>query len=225
MSKKVLIVAAHPDDEILGCGGTIKKLISSGNCIYVLFLTDGESSRNNKDIKKNINNRKECAKNALNFLGCQELFFANFHDNQMDTIRLLKIVQYLEGIIKEIEPEIIYTHSPCDLNIDHAKTHQAVITACRPLQTSPVKQIFTFEISSSSEWNFSQNEYLFKPNWFEDISPFIDDKIKAINFYQNELRSWPHPRSVKAIKNLSIYRGATIAVDYAEAFNLIFNKS
>lgn len=220
--KKILIIAAHPDDEVLGCGGTIAKLRKSGCKVNLLFLSDGENSRlEKKDENKNLY-RQKCAINALKILGVNKrnCKFESLPDNSFDTISFLKIVKVIENHITKINPEIILTHHQGDLNIDHQITSKATITACRPKHKNRVNLILFFEILSSTEYAINPKNQNFNPNWYEDISKYINLKIKAIKCYQKELRFNPHSRSIKTIKSLSIFRGSSSGVKYAEAFEL-----
>jgi len=215
---KILVVAAHPDDEALGCGGVIARHISLGEHVFVLFMTDGESSRNvSTDLNKKISNRNESAKKALKILGVTDHKFLDFPDNKMDTVPLLEIAKAIEEVVGEFKPNIIYTHFRNDLNIDHQITNQAVLTAARPQPNCCVKKILSFEILSSSEWN-SYSISQFQPQYVVDISDFWEKKEKAINCYHDELRSFPHSRSVKALESLATLRGATNGIEKAEAF-------
>ena len=219
-SKNILVVASHPDDEVLGCGGTIYNLKKKGAKISVLFLSDGESSRKHPKISKLILERKKQAVGAAKILGIKKIFFGNFPDNSMDSVPLLKIIQFIEKQIKIIKPDAIFTHFESDLNIDHQITNKAVVTACRPTKNQTVKSILFFEILSSSEWNISSKNKSFKPNYFVDITNSIKFKIKALKYYKRELKKWPHPRSVEGVKLLSKTRGSSVGLSNAEAFIL-----
>lgn len=214
--EKILIVAAHPDDEILGCGGTIIKL-KKRHEIEVIFLTDGVSSRGNN--KNKILKRKKNCINLFSFMKLKKPVFLNFPDNQIDKVPLLKIVKKLENKIKLFKPDTIFTHFSNCLNIDHRKTYEAVITACRPLSGTSVKKILSFEILSSTEWGNFKNKS-FEPNYFIDISKEFKEKIKCLNYYSDELRKYPHSRSKKAVEALARFRGVSSGCKYAEAFYL-----
>ncbi len=218
MKNKVLVISAHPDDEVLGCGGTLANHFIRGDKIYQIFVSDGEGARskNGKSSIKNINSRLKLAKKAARILGISKTKSLMFDDNQLDKIPLLKIIKKLENEIEKIKPNIIYTHSDVDLNIDHQIVSRAVMTACRPIDTS-IKEINFFEILSSTEWSHKSSKF-FNPNYFVDISKTINLKIKAIKVYQKELRSFPHPRSVKGVKILSKYRGMMSGLNEAEGF-------
>ncbi|MAZ07734.1 MAG: GlcNAc-PI de-N-acetylase [Rickettsiales bacterium] len=219
MKKNALIICSHPDDEVLGCGGTIDSLSKKYN-FFCVHLTKGEAKRTEKDLSKKLIETKKAKK----ILGIKKIFNADFPDNALDSIKLIEIIQYIENIISKIKPELIFTHSPKDLNIDHKICNQATITACRPIKkTGFIKKILCFEILSSSEWNFvSEN---FNPNIFVKISKKnLKKKIEAMKSYSTELRKFPHPRSLNNIKNLAMNRGSTISTEYAEAFELGFER-
>jgi len=219
---KVLIVAAHPDDEILGCGGTIAKHGLSGDEVYCLILSEGVTSRYEKDALTTIwvadakQKKEEAAIQAANILG-MKLYLRDFPDQQLDTIPLLEIVKTIEEVKDKVKPTIIYTHYKDDLNLDHRITFQACLTACRPLENETVKEIYSFEVPSSTEWG----THTFTPNVFVDISETFDKKIEALKCYESELRPYPHPRSLEAIKTLAMYRGYQSGLQLTEAFKLI----
>ena len=218
--KKILVVAAHPDDELLGCGGTLIKLAKKNCKIYTLFFTDGVSARSNKFAQKAIN-RKNNALKALKIMGVSKSKFLSYPDNALDTVPLIKIVREIEQVIKIFKPDTILTHSNVDLNIDHEIVSRAVVTASRPKPNFCVKNILLFETLSSTEWNFYNKKKSFNPNYFIDITSTINGKIKAAKSYKNEINAWPHPRSIKGIQNLAKYRGQSVGLKYAEAFYLL----
>ena len=216
MNKKILVVAAHPDDEVLGCGGTMARHASNGDKVHVLFMSAGVGSREN--IKNDeVNERRICAKQASKILGSQSPQFLNFPDNRMDSISLLDVVKSIELVIQEIGPDVVYTHHIGDLNIDHQITHKAVLTACRPQPESSVKEIYSFEVLSSTEWS-TNNPFI--PNYFVDISDTLELKISAVKAYNSELRTFPHARSIESVKALAKYRGASVGIRAAEAFKV-----
>ena len=217
-NKKILIISAHPDDEILGCGGLIAR-IKKTNKIQIVFLTDGVSSR--KKDKKNIDIRKKETLKLFNYLKINKPIFFNFNDNQLDSESLLEIVKKIEEVIKKFKPNIVFTHYENCLNIDHQITYKATITACRPLKKYHfIEQIISYEVPSSTEWMIS-NKFVFKPNIYLNISKQIDDKIKYLKFYKSELKKYPHSRSIKGIKTVASFRGIASGCKYAEAYILI----
>lgn len=218
--KKILVVAAHPDDEVLGCGGTIVRHVDEGDDVHVVFMADGVSSRE-KHYNEDLRARNRAAYDSCKLLGAQEPLFLGFPDNRMDTIALLDVVQKLEKVIMEIRPSIIYTHHDEDLNVDHRITSQAVLTACRPQPGCCVNEIYSFEILSSTNWTSCSIRSTFFPNRFVDISLAIELKIKALNIYDQEMRDYPHSRSIEAVKSLAKYRGSTVGMTAAESFHVV----
>ena len=223
-SKNILVVASHPDDELLGCGGTLLYYRNKGYKVQVIFMSDGESSRKPNDKKNLILIKKREKQAKLVSKKCRFLppIFKSYPDNKLDTLPFLDLVKAIEKEIQKFKPTIIFTHFENDLNIDHQLTFKAVVTATRPLSKTFVKKIYSFEIPSSTEFNLSQNKKkIFNPNNFVDIDKYLNEKISTLKIYKSELRSWPHPRSLKAIKNLAKYRGSQIGVKHAEAFAML----
>ena len=220
----VLVVAAHPDDEVLGCGGTIARLAQEGAAVHILLLADGETSRTlNTRQRRNrraIVARNAAAKAAFAILGGTSLEILTFPDNRMDSVELLKVVQKIEGAIEHRRPKSVFTHHGGDVNIDHRIVHDAVLAACRPIPQHPVRQLLFFEVPSSTEWRPPGSAAAFCPNLFVDISRTLAIKLKALEAYETELRSFPHPRSLRAVTALAHWRGASAGVMAAEAFIL-----
>jgi|APSaa5957512535_1039671.scaffolds.fasta_scaffold35947_2 N-acetylglucosamine malate deacetylase 1 len=221
VNKTILVVVAHPDDEILGCGGTMARHADEGDEVHVIFMANGVSSRDIKNVVLDkINERKQAAIEACSIVGVKQLHFLDFNDNQMDTYSVLEIIQKLEKLINKIKPDVVYTHHSKDLNIDHQLTHRSVMTACRPQPESSVSEIYSFEVLSSTGWNspYTGNEFI--PNTFVDITKTRKKKLDALDFYNDELRDYPHARSYKSIESLMIFRGTNVGLCYAEAFQL-----
>ncbi|EAC1787038.1 PIG-L family deacetylase [Campylobacter coli] len=219
--KKILIIAAHPDDEVLGCFGTVSKFIKEGYEAYTLILGEGKTSRvaNKNEIKyKEFEILENEALKANQSIGIKELFREKFPDNRFDSVPLLDIIKSIEKIKNILKPDIIFTHYAKDLNIDHQITFKAVLTATRPLINENVREIYSFEVLSSTEWNYPTS---FSPNVFFDISDTLEDKIKAMSYYQSELCEFPHPRSLDGIKLQAQYHGLRVGLKNAEAFKLI----
>ncbi len=222
MNKKILIVAAHPDDEVLGCFGTVARLIKEGYEAYTLILGEGKTGR---DLKRDVSNkedeisilRSEIQK-ANKRIGIKKVYIENFPDNRFDSVDLLDIVKVVEKIKQKIKPDIIFTHFENDLNVDHRLTYQAVITASRPMEDESVKTIYSFEILSSTEWNFPLS---FSPDIYFDITDTLDLKIAAMNEYQSELCFYPHPRSLEGIELNAKYWGMRVGKKYIEAFKIV----
>jgi len=220
-----LVIASHPDDEVLGCGASIAKWSKSGESVHILILSEGETSRDtirNTELKsEEILLLSKCAYNAGEFLGAESIKLLGLPDNRMDSMNILDITKLIEKEINDLKPDTIVTHHAWDLNIDHRITHEAVITACRPQPNHCVKKILSFEVASSTEWQVVGINTTFQPNWFEDVSTTASQKISALGFYKSEMRSWPHARSIENLENLLRWRGSSIGCEAAEAFMLI----
>ena len=226
---KNLVIAAHPDDEILGCGGSMAKWSKNGHEVHVLIIAEGATSRDNTRDRParqmELSHLAGSAKKAGKILGVKSVKLLDYPDNRMDSVDLLDVVKPVQEIIAKLKPDMVITHHAGDLNIDHKITHQAVITACRPQPEQSVKRILSFEVLSSTDWQPPSSGNPFVPNWFEDISDTLDIKIKALEAYESEMRDWPHARSTKAVEHLARWRGASIGCEAAEAFSMIRNLS
>ena len=224
IKSNVLVVSAHPDDEVLGCGGAIARCVDMGRSVYVLILGEGISSRykNRKYVKnEEFNSLKKQTGQAAGILGVKKVFFSNFPDNSFDSVPILKIIKEIERVKKIVTPTTIFTHHYGDLNVDHCIVYKALLTACRPLKGESVKEIYSFEVPSSTGWSGPDKEKRFIPDRFVDISKTIEKKIEAMAYYKNELRKYPHPRSLKGMKLLAQKRGVEVGIKYAEAFETI----
>ena len=220
----ILVIAAHPDDEVLGCGGTIAREAIEGNEVFIAILGEGVTSRyehREKADSELISKLHNQSNQVASFLGAKEIFMYNLPDNQFDTVPLLDVVKIIEGLVDKLAPTVIYTHHRGDLNIDHVITHRAVLTATRPLRGQPVQDIYAFEVPSSTEWSFGQYQGGFNPNMFVNISETLDQKIKAMEIYEGELRTFPHPRSSESLSSIAKYRGSAVGYKAAEGFEII----
>ena len=216
----ILVVAAHPDDEVLGCGATIAQAIRGGAKVDIVFMADGESSRKTGGPEA-VEARKTMARKASSCLGANPPIFLGFPDNQMDSVDFLNIVQKLEAVIEKAAPDVIYTHHHGDLNIDHTLTYKAVMTACRPTPESTIKAIYGFEILSSTDWT-GIPEALFQPNCFRVLSTEdMQAKLRALKCYSAEIRAFPHARSERTTITLAELRGSQSGRTCVEAFRII----
>ncbi len=226
---KVLFTCAHPDDEVLGCGGIISKMIKQGHKIKIIFISEGITARyekkdfENKKVKNEIIERNNNSIEALEYLGVNKknIIFYNHPCCRLDTKPLIDITKIIEREISVFKPDIVYTHNKDDVNIDHKVCFDATLAACRPTKENSIKKIFTFEVLSSTEWNPNNT---FTPQVFEDITDFIDFKINSLKKYKKELMKSPHSRSIEKVLAIAAYRGSFIGVKYAEAFQLIRQK-
>lgn len=221
MKQKILVVAAHSDDETLGCGGTIAKHVAKGNAVHVVFLTDGVGSRN-EDCSgaTNVVARVSASKAALSVLGVSELNVTSFSfpDNALDAVPRLEVVKALESVVSTFEPNVVYTNHPGDLNIDHRYAYESTMTACRPQPGSSVKEIYSYEVPSSTAWLGASYGRHFEPNLYVDITDYFNCKMKALTEYEEEMRIFPHARSKEALEHLARYRGSQVGLLAAEAF-------
>ncbi len=214
----VLIIVAHPDDEIIGIGGTAVRHVEKGDNVYALILGKGAMARDGADAQT-IKNLEQQTKNASKVIGFEEVFSYDFPDNRFDSVPRLDIIKVIEKCIKRIKPENIYTHYENDVNLDHQIVFQAVSTACRPCFSDCPRKIYTFETLSSTEWQLADNQ-TFNPNTFVNIEKYIDKKLKALEKYKDEMCEYPHSRSIKGVKILSQYRGLQSGNKYAEGLVL-----
>jgi len=225
--KKILVVAAHPDDELLGLGGTMHRFISqAGSVVRVVILGEGVTSRSDKRDavlwKKELAAHRRDIEKARKAIGYASVGAYDLPDNRFDSVNLLDIIKIVEKEKNDFNPEIIFTHHGGDLNIDHRKTFEAVITACRPVEQEKVKTIITFETPSGTEWRASSDPNHFIPNLFIEISEMnLGAKIRAMEAYEYEKRKYPHPRSPEALEILARRWGIVIGKKYAEAFCLV----
>lgn len=224
MAHKVLVVAAHPDDEVLGCGGTILCHVADGDRVRIMIMAEGLTSRNtsrNVDLRQNeLSDLHKRAKLVADLLGAEKLRLCDFPDNRMDSVALLDVVKQVEAEVDEFAPDIVYTHHAGDVNIDHLITHKAVVTACRPLPGNTVKELYFFETMSSTEWQIPTCDMAFLPQVYVDIEEYLDKKLEALHIYESEMRGYPHSRSYEAIRILAKMRGFTVGMRYGEAFML-----
>ena len=217
---KTLVIAAHPDDDVLGCGGLIKKLTNSGESVRVIFIAEGTSCRHeniNEEVKKEIAIRNQCGINALNILGVTNYNFYDYPCGRLDVEPIIDLGKVIEKEISDFKPKTILTHCHKDVHVDHKTIFQAVLQATRPIGDT-VKNLLSFEILSSTEWKYVDT---FKPNFFVEITDTISSKIDAMNCYVTEQPEPPHPRSNKIIYSLARLRGSQSGVMYSEGFEVI----
>jgi len=218
MGKIVAVIAAHADDEALGCGGTVARHVAEGEFVHLVLMADGVKSRLSA-AEADVGRRLAAMENAQTILGIKSVTLLSLSDNQMDDSPLLHTVQKLEPIMAQIRPEVVYTHHYGDLNVDHRLTHEAVMTACRPIPGQTVAEIYGFEVTSSTEWATPQKSQ-FVPTLFVDISEQLPTKLKALEAYNEEMRAAPHSRCIQHTEALARHRGYSMGVDAAEAFEV-----
>jgi LmbE family N-acetylglucosaminyl deacetylase len=218
--RTILVCAAHPDDEVLGCGGTMARHVDQGDSVHVLFVADGVGSRNaaNAERERHLLDRREAARNAARIIGCEAPHFLDYPDQRLDTVPLLDITQSIETLLATIRPDVVYTHSGDDLNADHRLVSQATMTAVRPMPGQTVVAVYGFETLSSTEWAFHSRGTAFRPNRFVGIAATLGRKLDALRAYRAEMRDFPHPRSYETIEALARLRGSAVGLVAAEAF-------
>ena len=221
---RVLVVAAHPDDEVLGCGGTMARLAQEGHAVHIAIMAEGITSRHAErsaaDAEQLLRLHQQ-ARSAAAMIGAKDVVLFKLPDNRLDTVPLLEVVKLVEELIQKLQPEVIYTHHPGDLNIDHAVVHRAVLTATRPQPGHGVREVYAFEVLSSTEWAFQQLAPLFRANVFVDVSKTLDAKIAGLACYDSETRKFPHPRSPEALRAAAARWGSVVGCEAAEAFELV----
>lgn len=219
-----LIVVAHPDDEVLGAGATIFKLIMQGNKVAVAIMSGHVAARNNRSATLSEDEEK-----AMSIMGVEKVYHADFPNIKMNTVPHLELVQYIEQCIEDWQAEVIFTHHPSDTNIDHQETSRAAVAACRLFQRKEgipqLRELSYMEVPSSTEWSLNSAENRFTPNKFVEIGKSgVEKKLEALSAYTGVMRPYPHPRSVEALTGLAASRGAQAGCAYAEAFESVFRS-
>lgn len=219
----VLVIAAHPDDELLGVGGTVRRLVDEGVCVRAVILAEGLTSRGEQRADTEQSELEELqrdARAAAKEVGYTSIDFCGFPDNRMDEVDLLDVIKVVSSFVERYQADTIFTHHHGDLNIDHQRTCEAVLTACRPVGDYCVERIYAFETPSSTEWNYRYNEP-FCPNVFFDVTDTLEAKIRGMDCYRTESAEYPHPRSGEALIALGKHRGSGVGFKLAEAFVLL----
>jgi LmbE family N-acetylglucosaminyl deacetylase len=224
MNTVALVVAAHPDDEVLGCGGAIAKMADAGWDVHILIMAEGATSRAAKRDRTaaahELHALGAAATTAAKTLGAKSVELLSFADNRMDGVDLLDIVKSIEQKVAQVKPTRLLTHHRGDVNIDHQRIHDAVLAAARPLPEGSIKELLFFEVASSTEWRPAVSGSPFAPAMFIDIGATLERKLRALEAYRSELRPFPHPRSLLAVERLAQWRGATVGCSAAEAFEV-----
>ena len=223
---RVLVVAAHPDDEVLGCGGTLARLALAGT-VYVLILGEGVTSRvglTEEERVEQLATLRQGSVAAAVILGIHAPHISGlFEDQRFDAVALLELIQIVERTVKLFAPTLVLTHHAGDVNLDHRLTREAVEAAVRPVATSSVETVLGFEIPSSSDWNFTRPR--FAPNVFYALlDHHILAKVEAMKCYAGEVRSFPHPRSEEYLRALARVRGGQCGREWAEGFELVYQR-
>lgn len=220
---KILVIAAHPDDEVLGVGGTIAKLSAEGAKCHLLIVTDGSSSqyRDSDKLSEIIAAKKLETKRCADILGFQSIHYGGLPDMKLDAIPHVEINQIIEKVIDKIRPDTVFTHFWGDVNMDHQNVYKSTLVAVRPVFGQVVKALYCYKVPSSTEWAPNKEDTMFMPNYFVDIHQYAEQKYKAFSCYATELREYPHPRSVQYLRETDKAAGLRVGLLAAEEFVLM----
>lgn len=221
---RILIIAAHPDDEVLGMGGAIAKYVSKGAEVAVLIVTDGSTSqyRDDPKLQEIIRTKRAETSNCAAVLGVSHVFYGELPDMKLDVTPHIEINRVIENAITDFQPSIVFTHFSGDVNKDHRRVYESTLVACRPVSEQCVRRLFLYSVPSSTEWNVQTASSAFLPNWYEDISgEFAEKKYKAMECYRTELREYPHPRSIQYLRIADAAEGNRVGLLAAESFILL----
>ncbi len=212
---KVLVLAAHPDDELLGLGGTVARHVADGDDVYLCVASEGASARYSQGA---VSQLEEQGRRAAAVLGARDIRFLGLRDQHLDATPVIDVIRAVEPVLDEVRPDVVYTHHWGDVNRDHRVISEAAMVACRPVGTSYPFRFYLFETPSSTEWSYPDVNAAFIPTHFVDVTAQIEKKLEAMACYQTELRPPPHPRSLDSLRSRAAYWGQVVGVAYAEAF-------
>jgi LmbE family N-acetylglucosaminyl deacetylase len=215
---RVVVLGAHPDDEILGAGGTLARHVIGGDEVHAIVVADGASSRAPDEMKIAL---EKAATLAAESIGFASIRLSSLPDQRLDTVPFIDLTQIIESLLDEIQPHVVYTHFPGDVNVDHGLVARATWTACRPYARPQLRRFAVFETPSSTEWAWPVNESSFQPNHFVDITETLDRKITAMECYQSELRDYPHPRSSRSLRERAAFWGSQVGRLAVEPFRIL----
>lgn len=221
--KNILVIAAHPDDEVLGVGGTMACLAEEGKNVYVLIVTDGSTSQYGADPKlaEILKAKEEETRRCAEMLGVMKVFYGGLPDMKLDTVAHIEINKVIENVIDEIKPDTVFTHFWGDVNADHQNVYKSTLVAVRPVMGQVVKRLLCYRVPSSTEWTPCKPDTMFVPNVFVDISSVAQRKYEAFSMYATELRDYPHPRSKRHLSELDTANGLQVGLRSAETFMLL----
>ena len=221
--KNVLVIAAHPDDEVLGMGGTIAKMVKAGCFVDVLIVTDGSSAqyRDSDHLAEIIEAKKKETRNCADVLGVRDIYYGELPDMKLDTTPHIRINQVIEDVIDKLQPDAVFTHFWGDVNCDHQNVYKSTLVAVRPVMGQVVKELYCYRVPSSTEWTPNKADTMFMPNYFVDIEQYAEQKYKAFACYSTELREYPHPRSVQYLRESDKVAGLREGMLAAEEFVLL----
>lgn len=220
---EVLVIAAHPDDETLGCGGAIVRHVDAGDEVHVVVVTDGSSAQYPGDQGTLVRKHDE-ARAAMKILGVKDLVLGTLPDMRLDTVPSLDLARLLTDHVRRVDPHVVYTHHSSDINLDHRLVFAATLVATRPTDGSRLERIYAYEVASSTEWGQADTDRAFRPNSFIDISAVLDRKLRALAAYKTELRPAPHPRSLSVVEAYARAWGPRAGLHAAEAMQLVHER-
>jgi LmbE family N-acetylglucosaminyl deacetylase len=215
---KVLVVSAHPDDEILGVGGTVAVHVRRGDQVCLAILCEGDSARSRPDRLAEV---KDESRRAAAILGVSDVIHCGLPDQRLDTLPLGLVTGEVEAIVKSFEPAIVYTHFGGDINRDHRVIAEAVLVATRPYAAPSVREVLMFETPSSTEWGSPELLPVFHPTAFVDIARTLERKVEGFLCYTAEVCDYPHPRSAQGLRERARYWGSLVNCSAAEAFAVV----
>lgn len=223
--KNILVIAAHPDDEVLGMGGTIAKLVKECCVVDVLIVTDGSSSqyRNSDHLAEIIEAKKLETRNCANVLGVRDIYYGGLPDMKLDCTPHIDINQSIERVIDKVQPDTVFTHFWGDVNMDHQNVYKSTLVTVRPVLGQVVRNLYCYRVPSSTEWTPNKEDTMFMPNYFVDIEQYAEQKYKAFACYSTELRDYPHPRSVQYLRESDKAAGLRVGMLAAEEFVMLRN--
>lgn len=215
---RVLVLAAHPDDELLGPGGTLARHVAAGDEVHSVILADGATSRYADGMVEVL---ADCAQEAGKVLGATSVTVHRFPDQQLDVVPLVELTRTIEQHVDQLQPTVVYTHFPGDVNIDHERVARATWVACRPYVVPRLRRLAVFDTASSTEWGWPMGGTAFTPTLFVEITDFLETKLAAMACYESELRPYPHPRSLRALRERAAYWGSRVGFAAAEPFQVL----
>jgi LmbE family N-acetylglucosaminyl deacetylase len=215
---RILVVAAHPDDEVIGAGGTIARHVAHGDEVYWCVVTQAHSPRWPEDTQAEARRQVYEVQQAL---GIKEVFLCGFPTVELNTVPYIDLCSALQRVVDRVRPEVVYTTPRDDINQDHRIVYEATLVASRPLPESPIRRLLCYEIGTTSRFGLPAGSTGFIPNVFVDIAPYLNIKLDAMSRYQAELREYPHPRSLEGLRLLAKERGLSVGLEAAECFQLI----
>lgn len=220
---EVLVFAAHPDDETLGCGGAIARHVDAGDKVHVVVVTDGSSAQY-PDDPATLARKQDEARAAMKILGVTDLVLGTLPDMRLDTVASLDLTKFLSSHVRRIDPHIVYTHHAGDINLDHRLVFDATLVATRPTSGARLQRVYAYEVASSTDWGEAHPDRAFRPNSFIDIGGVLDRKLRALACYKTELRPAPHPRSLSVVEAYARAWGPRAGLEAAEAMVLVHER-